>query len=160
MIFVSPTLRILNPPPPVDPARREASLARDFTVISGPDSPDGKPAPRTAYRRLDPEYFAWLTIRAEKLRSMADAGKLSRADFLTASSRWAAVRAFAEQFWEPEVLEAARERMVSLESSERPYPPPEPDADSRGQRVRAPADPEPGPPVRRRPRPSGRLRAG
>jgi hypothetical protein len=73
----------------------------------------------TAYRRLDPEYYAWLRSRMSRAKGAAAAGKLDAAAFEDLRIRFNAVHEWAiEHFGEEELLLAVR----ALEPEE--YKPP------------------------------------
>ena len=63
----------------------------------------------TVYRRLDPEYYAWLRSRMVLAKQAAAAGKLSAAAFEDLRVRFNAVHEWAlEHFGEERLLEAVR----------------------------------------------------
>lgn len=87
-----------------------------------------------AYRRLDPEYYAWLRSKMQLAKMSVDAGRLGQDQFQELRSRFNAVHEWAvDRFGESALLDAIRE----LDA--RNYAPPiaEPDAPSR---VPAPAN--------------------
>lgn len=59
------------------------------------------------YRRLDPEYFAWLWSRAQLVIQAFDAGRIDRAAFDTVITRWAWIYRWAIDTWGREVLDEA-----------------------------------------------------
>ena len=82
-------------------------FARDFQIND------------TVFRRLDPEYYAWLRSRMVLARNAATAGQLDAAAFEDLRMRFNAVQEWAvEHFGEHRLLEAAR----SLRAAE--YKPP------------------------------------
>jgi len=79
----------------------------------------------TAYRRLDPEYYAWLRSRMNLARMAADAGQLGRDTFNELRVNFNAMHDWAtEHFGELPLLEAVR----SLDA--RDYRPPVAEADT------------------------------
>lgn len=87
------------------------------------------------YRRLDPEYFAWLKIRMHGVRAAADTGRVPAEAFEELRRRFNEVQARAiEMFGAGALLEAVRSLDVEL------YRPPLPDEFWRVQSVTAPPE--------------------
>ena len=85
----------------------------------------------TAYRRLDPEYYAWLRAKMQIAKMASDAGRLGRDEFEELRRKFNAMHAWAvEHFAESRLLDAVRD----LDA--RDYAPPvaEPDTPRRGAR--------------------------
>jgi hypothetical protein len=88
----------------------------------------------TAYRRLDPEYYAWLRSRMNLAKMAADAGKLRRDEFDELRCRFKAMHEWSiAHFGEAALLDAVR----TLDA--RDYAPPVPEPERPGQ-VSRPAD--------------------
>ncbi len=69
----------------------------------------------THYRRLDPEYFAWLRAKMTAARTAAQSGRLPVDAFNALRSRFNAVQSCAvEHFGEPRLREAVRVLSVRL----------------------------------------------
>lgn len=82
----------------------------------------------TAYRRLDPEYFAWLRSRMTMAKLAANAGQISREEFDGLRERFNTIQDWAiRRFSEPALLEAVR----GLDT--RTYEPPVAEPDSPAQ---------------------------
>jgi len=63
----------------------------------------------TAYRRLDPEYYAWLRHKMEKARMATDSGRLDRSAFAKLVDQFNGVHDWAvEHFGDGELEQAAR----------------------------------------------------
>ena len=94
-------------------------FARDFQIND------------TVYRRVDPEYYAWLRSRLALAKKAATAGQLDAAAFENLRVRFNAVHEWAlEHFGEDPLLEAVR----TIRTAD--YTPPTPEDD--GPRVPAP----------------------
>jgi hypothetical protein len=79
----------------------------------------------TAYRRLDPEYYAWLRSKMNLAKMAADAGHLGRDEFTELRGKFNAVHEWAvEHFGEAVLLDAIR----NLDA--RDYAPPVPEQDA------------------------------
>lgn len=83
----------------------------------------------TAYRRLDPEYYAWLRSRMNLARLAADAGRLRREDFDELRVRFNAVHEWALSHFGEDAL---REAIGHLDA--RVYSPPVAEVDRRTAR--------------------------
>jgi len=59
------------------------------------------------YRRLDPDYFAWLWSRVQLVIQAFDAGRIDRPAFDTVITRWAWIYRWAIDTWGREVLDEA-----------------------------------------------------
>jgi hypothetical protein len=80
----------------------------------------------TAYRRLDPEYYAWLRSRMNLAKMAANAGKVGRNEFDELRHRFNTIHEWAMgHFGEPRLAEAVR----SLDARE--YRPPASESDGR-----------------------------
>ncbi len=80
----------------------------------------------TAYRRLDPEYFAWLRGKLALVKEAADLSRVDRAGFDELRSRFQEIEAWAlEQFSSQALLAAMR----ALNT--RPYRPPQAESETR-----------------------------
>lgn len=78
----------------------------------------------TAYRRLDPEYYAWLRSKMNLAKMSADAGQLGRDEFSNLRLRFNAVHEWAvEHFGEVALLDAVR----NLDARDYAPPVPEPE---------------------------------
>ena len=89
-LFVSSSLAIWA-------TNRSNGIARDFQIND------------TVYRRLDPEYYAWLRSRMVLARKAATAGQLGAAAFEDLRLRFNAVHEWAvEHFGEDQLLQAVR----------------------------------------------------
>lgn len=92
-----------------------------------------------AYRRLDPEYYAWLRSKMNLAKMAADAGQLGREAFDELRVKFNAVHEWAvDYFGEAALLDAVR----NLDARDYSPPVPEPDAPRRVARPpdAAPAD--------------------
>jgi len=89
-IWVSTDLKVWCPP---DPTR----IARDCQIND------------RCYRRLDPEYFAWLKLRMHAVKAAADAGRVPAESFNGLRQRFNEIQVQAiTMFGEPTLLEAVR----------------------------------------------------
>ena len=76
---------------------RSEAFTRDFQIDD------------TVYRRLDPEYFAWLRAKMVAAKEAAVAGRIPLAAFNDLRLRFNAIQQWAiERFGEPALLEAVR----------------------------------------------------
>jgi hypothetical protein len=80
----------------------------------------------TAYRRLDPEYFAWLRGKLALAKEAADLGRIDRAAFDELRSRFQEIEAWALEHFSSRALLAA---MRALDS--RLYRPPQAESETR-----------------------------
>jgi hypothetical protein len=80
----------------------------------------------TAYRRLDPEYFAWLRSRLALAKAAAKSGRIDPAGFENLRGRFSEIEAWALEHFGPQAVLAA---VRTLEP--RAYVPPKAEADSR-----------------------------
>lgn len=88
----------------------------------------------TAYRRLDPEYYAWLRSKMQLAKMAADVGRLGRDEFEELRRRFNAMHAWAvEHFGETRLVDA----VGNLDA--RDYAPPVPEPETPRQAPR-PAD--------------------
>jgi hypothetical protein len=78
----------------------------------------------TAYRRLDPEYFAWLRSRVALAKEAASLGRIDRAGFEELRRRFAEIEAWALDHFGPQAVLAA---IRTLEP--RAYVPPRAESD-------------------------------
>ncbi len=86
----------------------------------------------TAYRRLDPEYYAWLRSKMQLAKMAADAGRLGNGEFDELRRRFNAMHQWAVQrFGESRLLVAVR----NLDA--RDYAPPVAEPDTPARAVRA-----------------------
>jgi hypothetical protein len=85
----------------------------------------------TAYRRLDPEYFAWLRSKMTMAKLAANAGQLNREEFDSLRARFNIIQDWViRRFGEPALLEGVR----GLDT--RTYTPPVAEPDSSPQPTR------------------------
>jgi hypothetical protein len=88
----------------------------------------------TAYRRLDPEYYAWLRSKMNLAKMAADAGQLGRDEFDELRRRFNAMHDWAvAHFGEPALIDAisnldARDYAPSVPEPDRPRRNPQPAA--------------------------------
>lgn len=134
-MYVSTSLRVLD----VD-AQDERMLSLDFTVISGDDlqtvdPKTGKaatvPAPRTVYRRLDPDYYAWLRARIGAAKQAADSGRIDPAAVSALVAKFRTIHAAAVATFGEEALRQSCTRMADAQVAGQ-YAAPVADADARG----------------------------
>ncbi|MBI4902886.1 MAG: hypothetical protein HY820_04575 [Acidobacteria bacterium] len=98
-------------------------FARDFQIND------------TVYRRLDPDYYAWLRSKMQIAKMLSDAGRLGRDEFEDLRQRFNAIQQWAvESFGESQLLDA-----IHLLDA-RDYAPPIPEPDNHGCRPRADDD--------------------
>ncbi len=84
-----------------------------------------------AYRRLDPEYYAWLRSKMNLAKMAADAGQLGRDDFDELRRRFNAMHEWAiAHFGERALIDAGR----NLDARDYAPPVPEPETPRRGPR--------------------------
>jgi hypothetical protein len=84
----------------------------------------------TAYRRFDPEYYAWLRSKMNLAKMTADAGKLGRSEFGELRRRFNTMHDWAiAHFGQPALLDAIR----SLDARDYASPTAEPDTPRRAR---------------------------